>query len=150
MTSEGRIGAVLDCTLRASGQHLRFEQRDGRAFWVPPDQLADPVLTPEDLDATDDIAGASVLVILRHRASAAEYSWTFPLELRSEGGVMISAGTARIEIDMERFAAGTQLANGVWDGKLQVWIGGWRANVPAASDGTPEEHRLVVGTPVCQ
>ena len=125
-TSEGRIDAVLDCTLRASGRHLRFDQRDGRAFWVPPDELADPVLSPADLDATDDLADASVLVILRHRASAAEYSRTFPLELRAEGGVTISAGTARIEIDMNRFAAGTQLANGVWDGKLQIWIGGWR------------------------
>ncbi len=137
--AEGRIDAVLVCKLQtADGLPLTFEQRDGRLVWAPPPDLADPALRPEDLDASGILTESAALVVLRHRASGVEYNQQFALELASDAGVTKSVGRAHVRLDLTTFAAGGQLADGIWDAKVQVWIGGWRASTRLPADGLPK------------
>lgn len=131
-----RLHLCLSATLHAAdGQPIRFRRKGDRLLWDPPGDLAgDRALRDEDLDVTDEIGRAGLAVIMRQRDLRVEHDRPATVERILDGGDRPTLQLlVRAEIDLARIAAGSELADGVWDLFAHVHACGWRV-VPRIGD----------------
>lgn len=126
------------------GSAVEFEVQNGRALWITPVDLSPEIVTPEVLDATDDIAAARLDLLVKERDAAEDYFAPVEGEVRlvptgvGERHRLVATGIGRI--DMRHALAGRE-PQGIVDISVRLWVGGWslvrRVPSPLSSQSPP-------------
>lgn len=138
--SAAQLAVCLSATLRdATGAPMHFRRDGDRLLWDPPGPLAaDPAITDDDLDVTNDIPRAGLALVLRQRESGVEHDVPARVErvLSDDPSAPTLELGARAEVDLGRIAAGSPLEAGVWDLFAAVHACGWSAlqRIPDVSE----------------
>lgn len=115
--------------LHRDGQQVEFAEEGGRLRWVPRESLDDPSL---DLDVTDEVQRASVLLVVGRRDGDDDFAVTVPGGVvTGEAGAggrrrLVFTGVAHVPLDRMLRLAGSR-GRAVLDVRTETEVLGWRS-----------------------
>lgn len=137
---DGQLELVVETALSGREGPVRFRREGDRVIQDATGPL-DPDVADHALDVTDDLAHASVEVLLTHRSTHAE--WFLPTEatcdLVADGGSLVLRIRATALLDPDTALLGRPLHQGVWDLRLRSALLGYdsRATIRVGQDSVP-------------